>query len=121
MLRILHFDHNRQDVDRLKRFVASHVAEYDYVEAEDPDNYRRAVAAGPYDLILGNSNIPGISAATMLQLARTHCPSAPFVFVTEHISTADVLTSVRLGADDVIPTSDLRRLLTLVRRIPKRG
>lgn len=119
-MRILHFDNNPDDVDRLKRFVAAHVSECDYVKAEDPDCYRYAVAAGPYDLIVGNSNMPGISAATMLQLARTHCPDTPFVFLTARVQPVDVLTGVRLGADDVIPSGDLPRLLRLMRHTPTR-
>lgn len=119
-MRILHFDNNPDDVDRLKRFIEAHVPECDYVEAETQDKYQNAVAAGPYDLILGNSNIPGISAATMLQLARRHCPDAPFVFLSERASSADVLNGVRLGADDVIPSDDLCRLLRLMRHVPKR-
>jgi len=119
-MRILHFDDNPDDVDRLRQFVATHVAEYDYVEAHDPDRYRNIVAAGPYDLIVGNGNMPGISAATMLQLARTHCPDTPFVFMSADVQPVDVLNGVRLGADDVIPSNDLRRLLRLMRHVPTR-
>lgn len=119
-MRILHFGNNPEDAERLKRFMEAHEARVDYVQAGDPDQYRRAVTAGPYDLILSNSNIPGISATTMLQLARKHCPETPFVFLSAQVSTADVLDGVRLGADDVVPSGNLRRLLRLMRHVPRR-
>jgi len=117
MLRILHLDYDENEIARLRAYMAERLkVEIDYVGAADGERFHTAIANGPYDLILGSSNLPDISATTLLQLARTHCPDAAFVLLSDNLSSTEVLNGVRLGADDVVGRRDLHRLLPIVRR-----
>jgi CheY-like chemotaxis protein len=70
----------------------------------------------PPDVILSDHGLPQFSGFSALALAREHCPSTPFIFVTD-AHTPDVeIEKLAPDVTDVIPKRDLSKLAPVIRR-----
>jgi diguanylate cyclase (GGDEF)-like protein len=75
---------------------------------------RAALARRP-DLILSDSNVPGLSGMAALAIAKAAHPTTPFIFVSNHMSEAAVRRALDNGATECLSKADLRRLCEVVR------
>jgi DNA-binding NarL/FixJ family response regulator len=68
------------------------------------------------DLILGTPSLPGFDVPAALQVVQALRPTTPVIVVAEALDYQMAVTCLRAGAEDVILTSNLRRLGPIIRR-----
>jgi len=79
-------------------------------------DFTQAVRDEKYDVILSDHAMPSFDGVTALQLARTHCPDVPFIFVSGTIGEDVAVDSLKRGASDYILKHQLRRLIPAIHR-----
>ncbi|BBK39476.1 DNA-binding response regulator [Allostella sp. ATCC 35155] len=81
---------------------------------------RRALAAGPVDLVLLDLNMPGEDGLSLTRFLRQET-RAGVILVTAAGEAIDRVVGLEMGADDYIPKPfDLRELLARVRSVLRR-
>ncbi len=100
--RLLVVDDNEMNRDMLSRRLARQG--YDVATAEDGEAALRAIEAEPFDLILLDVMMPGISGLEVLERLRKRYTLAalPVVMVTAMIESADMVRAFELGANDYV-------------------
>jgi len=83
----------------------------DTVQAMD-----RALAAGPWDLIISDFSMPNFRGTDALKVVRSRGLDVPFIFVSGTISEEIAVDAMKAGAHDYIMKGNLKRLVPAVRR-----
>src|SRR5579859_2110027 len=81
-LAILYVEGSAQDVKLLTQELerAGYRPAVDVVS--EPDGFLRALRSKPYDIVLGNDDLPGWSGTEALRLLRQESQEIPFILVT---------------------------------------
>ena len=74
----------------------------DVVIAGDADSALKALAAGPFDLIVADIELPGQSGLQMLPRARKLAPGVPVIVVTAHGNLDYALEALRNDVDEFL-------------------
>ena len=69
-----------------------------------------------YDLILSDYQLPAFTGLAALELARTHQPDTPFVFVSGTMGEEFAIETLKQGATDYVLKQNLARLPAAVER-----
>ncbi len=96
-------------------------AGYQAVLAQSGVEAIEQVTSQPFDLLLIDNRMPGISGFEFLQWARTTGYETPVVIMTAYADVPAVVSSMRLGAMDFLikPFSPIHSLLPVVERCLK--
>jgi DNA-binding NtrC family response regulator len=103
------------------RAVVSEVltdAGYQAVLAQSGAEAIEQVKSQPFDLLLIDNRMPGISGFEFLQWVRTAGYQTPVIIMTAYADVPAVVSSMRLGAMDFLtkPFSPIHSLLPVVER-----
>ncbi|MBV9623211.1 MAG: GAF domain-containing protein [Acidobacteria bacterium] len=116
-VRILHLENDADDALLIHKAMSKSGVALEVVHASTAPDYRSAIAAGGFDLILSDNGLPGFSGQTALELARQTSPDTPFIFVSGLGDENQILASLRDGAADFVSKDDLWRLTTVIRQL----
>jgi len=95
---------------------------HDSFEAEDGESALRALASGPFDLVLLDVMMPGIDGFEVLQRIGDHSPGLPVIMVTARGAEGDRVRGLGGGADDyLVKPFGMRELLARVEAVLRRA
>jgi two-component system response regulator FlrC len=122
--RILVVDDEPQMAIAMERVLARRGLEVE--RASCGDDALRALARGPYDVVVTDLRMPGIDGHELLKRVRTLCPSSRVVVVTAYASVESAVSCVRDGAVDYLtkpfsPEALTRTVEAALARAPRAG
>src|SRR5258708_29999749 len=82
MLRILHLEDNRDDVELVRMSLRRHGLSCEVHPVSSGPAYLAALERQDFDLILSDSGLPGYGGDEALAAARTRCPRIPFIVLS---------------------------------------
>ena len=86
----------------------------DWVDTES--DLRRALAAGPWDIILCDYVLPGFGAIAALAIVQEGSDDVPFIVVSGTIDELSAVEVLKAGAHDFVLKHQLARLLPAIGR-----
>lgn len=89
------------------------------VDVTNRAGFEAALAAGPFDVILGDFSLPDYSGLQALATARERAPETPFLLVSGTIGEQAAIDSLRAGATDYVLKQWPDRLVPAVLRAVK--
>ena len=87
-----------------------------YERVWDAGSMRAALDRQSWDLVLSDHSMPQFSGRAALQLLRDGHPDVPFIFVSGTIGEDAAVEAMRMGAQDYLSKSNLRRLVPAIQR-----
>jgi LmbE family N-acetylglucosaminyl deacetylase/CheY-like chemotaxis protein len=90
------------DAARFVQTVLEHRAGMDVVVAGDADSALEALAAGPFDLIVTDIELPGQSGLQMLPQARKLAPGVPVIVITAYGNLDYAVEALRKDVDEFL-------------------
>ena len=75
-----------------------------------------ALKEGPWDVVLSDHSMTGLTSTDALHLLRAHDADVPFIIVSDTIGEDAAVEAMRGGAQDYVLTRNLRRLGPAVER-----
>lgn len=118
-IRILLVEDEKKIADSLKKGLSEH--NYKVEVAYDGIEGKRLFETHPFELIILDINLPGISGITLCKKIRNRNPSIPIVMLTALSATNDKIEGFDAGADDyIVKPFDFKELLVRVRALLKR-
>jgi DNA-binding response OmpR family regulator len=75
---------------------------FDVVHAADPASALEQARSGPWDLVLTDAELPGMTGLDLLAELRRACPGVPAAVVTAHKATDVTMAGLRAAADDFL-------------------
>jgi PAS domain S-box-containing protein len=78
--------------------------------------YRSALEAGKFDLILSDYTLPGFDGLAALALARKFAPGTPFLFLSGTIGEERAVEALKRGAADYVIKDRPTRLIPAIRQ-----
>ena len=115
-LRFLLLEDSLLDVELMQIALEGGGIQCDLVQVETRAEFLAAVQAPTFDLILSDYRLPGFDGLAALELARTHCPEIPFIFVSASLGEEMAIDLLKQGATDYVLKERLVRLAPSVRR-----
>src|SRR5262249_3983848 len=83
---------------------------------ENADQFRAALARGPWDAIVSDHSLPHFSSTAALEIAKETAQNVPFIIVSGAIGEEQAVDSMKAGAQDYVSKSNLRRLIPVLER-----
>lgn len=80
------------------------------------DEYKRALGAGGFDLILSDFSLPGLDGLQALAWAKEVRPDTPFIFLSGTIGEDTAVEALKRGATDYVIKDRPSRLLPAIRQ-----
>lgn len=114
LLRVLHLDDHPADAALVAEALEHAGYEAAVTRVAGESAFRRALAEGEYDVVLGD-HAPGHHAIAALRTVRGARPALPFIIVCRTIEPHAAVVALREGAEDIVLKDDLRRLAPSVR------
>ena len=115
LLRVLHLEDAEVDHHLACAQLRRAGFEVQALRVDTEDDFRRALAAGPWDVVLSDFNVPGFTGAQALDLLKREGPPLPFVLLSGEIGEDTAVASMRDGASDYLLKNNLARLAPAVR------
>ena len=115
-LRVLLVEDSEDDAELVR--IALEGGGYDpHLErVETPEAMAAALAAGPWDVVISDHNLPRFDAPAALRLLQEHGLAVPFVIVSGAIGEETAVAAMKAGADDYVMKGNLARLAPAVER-----
>ena len=83
---------------------------------QNADQFRAALADGPWDAIISDHSLPEFSSTIALEMTREVESDVPFIIVSGAIGEEQAVDSMKAGAQDYVSKSNLRRLIPVLER-----
>ena len=115
-LRLLLLEDSLLDVELIQIALEGGGIQCDLMQVQTYDEFLAAVQAPTFDLILSDYKLPEFDGIAALQLARTHCPKIPFIFVSASLGEERAIDLLKQGATDYVLKERLVRLAPSVQR-----
>jgi two-component sensor histidine kinase/CheY-like chemotaxis protein len=115
-LRILHVEDDPVDAELIRRTLAAGGLNVECEQVATPEEFKAAVTAGRFDVILSDYRLPQFDGMAALELAQAHCPETPFIFVSGTIGEERAILALRCGATDYVLKDGLARLPAAIHR-----
>ncbi len=115
-LRFLLLEDSMLDVELIQIALEGGGIQCDLMQVQTYAEFLAAVQAPTFDLILSDYKLPEFDGIAALQLARTHCPKIPFIFVSASLGEEMAIDLLKQGATDYVLKERLVRLVPSVRR-----
>lgn len=117
--RILLVEDEKKIADSLKKGLSEH--SYQVQVAYDGIEGRRLFENHPFDLVILDINLPGMTGFSLCKKIRNRNPSVPIVMLTALSATDDKIEGFDAGADDyIVKPFDFKELLVRLRALLKR-
>jgi PAS domain S-box-containing protein len=115
-LRVLILEDSPADATLMARTLTAAGFELDADLATERGRFVELLASGAYDVILADFSLPGFDAHAALELAKSACPTTPFVCVSGTIGEEATVELLKQGAADCVLKDRLGRLPFAVER-----
>jgi two-component system cell cycle sensor histidine kinase/response regulator CckA len=115
-LRILHLEDDPADVELIHQRLTAAKLNPQVILAQSQKEFSAALQHETVDLILADVQLRGFDGFQALDLARSHSPDVPFIFVSGSLDDGSATRAIQLGAADYVLKDDLARLGLCVRR-----
>lgn len=109
-LRVLLLEDSRFDAELLREHLLRHRPDARLDIAANEADYRRALAAARYDVILSDYEVPPYDGGQALDHALQVAPGTPFIFVSGVIGEDNAVELLKRGAIDYVSKGRLGRL-----------
>ena len=123
-LRILHLEDDANDVELVSYVLKEADPEFAVTVATNREQFRAAMAAGDFDVILSDNKVPGFNGADALNMTREARSNALFIFVCGSGSLHEAemrAQALQAGAVDWVSKSKLESLAeTISKAVSKR-
>lgn len=98
------------------RFLARR--DYEVVAASSAEEALEVLAASPFDVVITDVRMPGMSGLQLLEAVTARWPDTLVLLITAHASADTAIEALRLGAQDyVVKPLSLKELLVKVQRL----
>ena len=114
-MRLLHLEDSPADAELVAAKLAAELPECQVEHAVSRQQYEAALENGSFDLILSDYTLHGFDGLTALELARTHCPEKPFIFLSGTIGEERAIEALKRGATDYVIKDRPSRLVPALR------
>jgi two-component system, cell cycle sensor histidine kinase and response regulator CckA len=115
-LRALIIEDSEDDCALLVRTLQQGGYEVAHQRVDSAEALLARLHAGHWDIVLSDHSMPGFSGTAALALVREKGLDIPFVFVSGTIGEEIAVNAMRVGAQDYIMKSNLKRLLPAIER-----
>ena len=116
-IRVLHLDDSALDAELIReRIEFEDAGPWRFEHVTGREGFEAALAAGGFDLILTDYNIPGYDGMAAVREARARQPDAPIIVISGTLSEEDAVEVLRAGAVDYLIKQRLQRLSSAARR-----
>jgi two-component system cell cycle sensor histidine kinase/response regulator CckA len=115
-LRLLLVEDNENDAVLIVRELTRGGYEIAHERVCDAGSMRAALDRQSWDLVLSDHSMPQFSGRAALQVLRERHPDVPFIFVSGTIGEDAAVEAMRMGAQDYLSKSNLRRLVPAIQR-----
>lgn len=116
LLRALLVEDSRLDAELLRVRLGKCYPNAVLEVVRDEPAFLEALAAGGWDLVLSDYELPGFTGADLLEHRNRLAPDTPFVFVSGVIGEDNAVELLKRGATDYVSKSRLARLGPVLRR-----
>ncbi len=114
--RILHLEDSSIDAALVRAHLPEGELGCEITLAAGGAEYRAALRAGGFDIILADYQLPDFDGLAALELARDLAPEVPFIFVSGTLGEEAAVEAMRRGAADYVLKQRLARLPVAVSR-----
>src|SRR6266540_5174999 len=114
-MRLLHLEDSAADAELVAMKLATELPECQVQHALSRQQYEAALETGSFDLIVSDYTLHGFDGLTALELARTHCPEKPFIFLSGTIGEERAIEALKRGATDYVIKDRPSRLVPAMR------
>src|SRR5688572_15032516 len=115
-MHLLHLEDSTTDAELIAILIHREWPACDIRHVATQSEYREALDAGGFDLILSDYSLPGFDGLTALSMARAHFPETPFLFVSGTIGEERAVDALKRGATDYIIKDRPTRLIPAIRQ-----
>ena len=115
-LRVLMVEDNPDDAELILREVQRGPYDVTYDRVESGPELKAALAAGIWDVVLCDYNLPGFSAPDALAVLKDAGRHIPFIIVSGTVGEETAVAALKGGADDFLVKGRLTRLLPAIAR-----
>jgi two-component system cell cycle sensor histidine kinase/response regulator CckA len=116
MIRALVIEDSEDDCAILVRTLKQGGYDVDYKRVDSAETLLSSLDGTPWDIVLSDYSMPGFSGTAALHLVREKGLDVPFLFVSGTIGEEIAVNAMRVGAQDYIMKSNLKRLLPAINR-----
>jgi len=115
-IRILYLEDNEMDVELVESRLEVENVPFKLTHVRTPDQFRKALQEGPYDLVLLDYSVPGFGELAALKQAKAGLPDIPVIIVSGTIGEEIAIETLRMGAVDYILKQRISRLAPAINR-----
>lgn len=116
VLRILLLEDSLLDTELIQANLTDGGIDCELVRVETRTEFVAALEKDSFDLILSDYSLPSFDGISALEIARTTCPSVPFIFVSATLGEELAIETLKQGATDYVLKQRLERLAPVVHR-----
>jgi signal transduction histidine kinase len=116
VIRVLHLEDNPDDLEILRNSLVGGGLCCQIQAVQTRGDFESRLKTETWNVIVADLTLPGFDGYTALEIARTVCPTTPFIFVTGTMGEDVAVETLKLGATDYILKQKLGRLDSSVRR-----
>ncbi len=116
VLRTLIIEDSEDDAHLVVRMLKKGGYEVVAERVETAEAVARALAAGTWDVIIADYNLPRFNALAALRIVRAQSPDIPYIVVSGSIGEETAVATMRAGANDYVMKDKLMRLAPAVER-----
>ncbi len=113
-LRVLHLEDSTDDHDLAAVHLHRAGLAPDLLRVDTEVAFSAALAAGPWDVVLSDFNLPGFTGLQAQQILKDSGLQVPFILVSGEIGEDTAVAAMRNGASDYLLKNNLARLAPAV-------
>ena len=109
-----------EDKDSFRRLLVQALAgsSWEVVAVGDPREALAALDAGPFEVLVTDLRLPGMTGLELLKAARRSHPAIRAVLMSAFGESRDIVEAIRWGADDFLPKPfDLDQFILVLERL----
>ena len=115
-MQLLHLEDSPSDAELIAIVIRREWPKCQIHHVATGTEYRKALEAGPFDLILSDYTVPGFDGLSALGLARARFPETPFLFLSGTIGEERAVEALKRGATDYVIKDRPTRLIPAMRQ-----
>ncbi len=115
-LRVLVIEDSEDDMAMVLRELRRGGYDTDFKRVDTGDALKLSLASSEWDLVICDFSMPKFSGTDALKLVRTMGCEAPFIFVSGTMGEDTAVAALKVGAQDYIVKTNLKRLVPAVQR-----
>ena len=115
-LKLLVIEDSEDDFELLVAHLRRRGRTLDARRVEEAEGLREALAAGPWDAVISDYNLPRFDCIEALGIVAGAAPFTPFLIVSGHLGEDAAVNAIHAGADDYVMKQNLARLVPAIER-----